>query len=317
MGEEQERTVTIPAGFAVSKVEGENTIAEGLVIIDSSGNEYVWIPVDGVLWDEGTSLQDVTERGKILLGRYVFKVDGTIDTNLTPTTLGGKLDQLGEPTAAYYTEDATDNGVNSFIQSVRDNGGYYIGRYEAGVENGELDSTDIIEGDSYIAAPNDNWTAYVGNNIQLVSKSKVTPWTHITKNKASDLCQNLYLGISSNLINSYAWDTAILFIQQKGKKENSNSYSVQNGGSTTGEIALTGTGVLVNTGEEDKQCNIYDMAGNCREYTTEIYSQSTQPYASRGGYSSNHDSTRNARIRYGNTPTNIDALLSFRPILYL
>ena len=38
-------TVTIPAGFAVSQVEGENTIEDGLVIIDSNGNEFVWVPV--------------------------------------------------------------------------------------------------------------------------------------------------------------------------------------------------------------------------------------------------------------------------------
>ena len=39
-------TATIPAGFAVSQVEGENTIADGLVIIDKNGDEFVWIPVN-------------------------------------------------------------------------------------------------------------------------------------------------------------------------------------------------------------------------------------------------------------------------------
>ena len=39
-------TVKIPVGFAVSKVEGENTIKDGLVIIDKNGDEFVWIPVD-------------------------------------------------------------------------------------------------------------------------------------------------------------------------------------------------------------------------------------------------------------------------------
>ena len=41
-----EKTVTIPAGFAVSQVEGENMIADGLVIIDQNGNEFVWVPVN-------------------------------------------------------------------------------------------------------------------------------------------------------------------------------------------------------------------------------------------------------------------------------
>ena len=39
-------TATIPAGFAISQVEGENTIDDGLVIIDKNGNEFVWIPVN-------------------------------------------------------------------------------------------------------------------------------------------------------------------------------------------------------------------------------------------------------------------------------
>ena len=43
--DKNEDTVTIPAGFAVSQVEGENTIDDGLVVIDKNGNEFVWVPV--------------------------------------------------------------------------------------------------------------------------------------------------------------------------------------------------------------------------------------------------------------------------------
>ena len=44
--DKNEDTATVPAGFAVSKVEGENTIKDGLVIIDKNGDEFVWIPVN-------------------------------------------------------------------------------------------------------------------------------------------------------------------------------------------------------------------------------------------------------------------------------
>ena len=37
--------VTVPAKCAVSQVEGENTLEDGLVIIDANGNEWVWIEV--------------------------------------------------------------------------------------------------------------------------------------------------------------------------------------------------------------------------------------------------------------------------------
>ena len=41
----EEKTITIPAETAVSQVEGENTLKDGLVIIDKNGNEWVWIEV--------------------------------------------------------------------------------------------------------------------------------------------------------------------------------------------------------------------------------------------------------------------------------
>ena len=40
-----EVTVPIPSGFTKSTVPGETSVATGLVIKDSSNNEYVWIPV--------------------------------------------------------------------------------------------------------------------------------------------------------------------------------------------------------------------------------------------------------------------------------
>lgn len=43
--DKNEDTATIPAGFAVSQVESENIIEDGLVVIDKNGNEFVWVPV--------------------------------------------------------------------------------------------------------------------------------------------------------------------------------------------------------------------------------------------------------------------------------
>lgn len=67
------KTARIPIDFTVSNKAGETSIDGGLVVYAPDGSEYVWIPVEGVLWDEGTSLKDVTENEKILLGRYEFK----------------------------------------------------------------------------------------------------------------------------------------------------------------------------------------------------------------------------------------------------
>ena len=246
------KTAIIPEGFKVSDKTGETSINGGLVVYAPDDSEYVWIPVDGVLQetegDGGKTIQDAVN-GEIVLGRYVFKEDGTIDTDLTPTTRGETLvDNYG----VEYTEDTPEShdsnakneiatDIESFIQSVMDNHGYYIARYEAGVENGFLDISDMRD---EVTAPEYNWTGYDGENIKLIAKSGVQPWNYVTQNKASELCQNLYSGVNSDLVNSYAWDTAILFIQQKGTESNHSTYSIKDGLSTTEEIA--------NTGEEQK-----------------------------------------------------------------
>ena len=103
--------ITIPAGFAVSQVEGENTVEDGLVIIDSNGNEFVWIPVD------------ITE----------FKrVEGYGHGKKSEI-----LDRCNEP---YNTGYATEKAEYEAMKlSVETNGGFYIGRYEAGKDtNGNV-----------------------------------------------------------------------------------------------------------------------------------------------------------------------------------
>ena len=63
--------------------------------------------------------------------------------------------------------------------------------------------------------------------------------------------------VVSDLVNSYAWDTAIVFIQECSTK---TKYAIQTRTSTS--LYKTGT-------SSDVVCNIYDMNGNLMEYTTE------------------------------------------------
>ena len=80
--------------------------------------------------------------------------------------------------------------------------------------------------------------------------------------------------VESDLINSYSWDTAIVFIQ---KYSGSTNYA--NKGSVNKS--------LLNTGKSgDKVCNIHDMASNCLEWSTEHYASTPSiddPSTSRGG----------------------------------
>ena len=56
---ENEKIVKIPAKCAVSHVEGENTLEDGLVIIDVNGNEWVWIEVPEEITSEANSSEEI------------------------------------------------------------------------------------------------------------------------------------------------------------------------------------------------------------------------------------------------------------------
>ena len=273
---------TIPVGFAVSQVEGENIIDSGLVVIDSNGNEFVWIPVDGILGEDGKTVQNVLN-GEIILGRYVFDNNGNIDTTLTPTTLGEELKTNSESSYGFFEKSIGNgnmvaNDINGFIDSVRTNGGYYIARFEASQ----------------------------GLNGKAESKYNKTVWKNITQQNAAIACQDLYEGVNSDLVNSYAWDTAILFIQKySGDEDYSRQVRLQND--------LANTGKATDGKNYDVRCNIYDMAGNLVEWTTETSGNTSAPCVYRGGiYDSEYYYTS---IRGDNTTTHTG--YAFRSFLYL
>ena len=64
-------------------------------------------------------------------------------------------------------------------------------------------------------------------------------------------------GFTSDLINSYAWDTAIIFIQKC-----SGDADYYNKGVSTSSVYTTGE-------LTDEECHISDMAKNVQEWTTE------------------------------------------------
>ena len=119
------------------------------------------------------------------------------------------------------------------------------------------------------------------------------------------------VGVESDLVNSYAWDTAIVFIQSMNE---ANSNYANSGRDETGNTSL------MNTGETgDKVCNIFDMAANVGEWTTE-YSSGTlssfaYPCTYRGGYYSN-SSYYTAR-RDSISATDSDYSIGFRVALYI
>ena len=266
--------VKIPKGFKIAN-DSATDVTGGIVIEDATytntiGSQFVWIPV-------GTGENAIIKKANketvdIALGRYEFtkNSDGTITTS----EYSGSYteDTTANHNSSY--RNAIANNIEEFITSVKEiNHGYYIGRYEAGV----------VDYNSSVSTSNSdykiNWTGYTGDNIKLVCKKEQQVWNYVTQNKASELSRNMYgseAKVTSDLINSYAWDTAIVFVQKCGKESNSSTYSRTWGHSsiTEGMPQATGTNILTETSKVDKQCNIFDMAGNCLEWTTETYSSS-------------------------------------------
>lgn len=131
-------------------------------------------------------------------------------------------------------------------------------------------------------------------------------YNYITKEDAITLCKEMYeeKPYESDLINSYVWDTAMIFFQEfGGNKEYAIKTSVN-------------SSFLENGTTEDKICNVYDMASNCTEWTTEVSGWGSVPCISRGGINS-FAGARLKRPTATQASASITETLSFRPVIYI
>ena len=264
--------VTVPGGFHFATDSG-TTVQEGIVVEDSQGNQFVWIPVSNTKHNGSNPIKknDGTEV-EITLGRYTFDTsDGSTgaplqyakgtEADYTQTvTISDYYQEIDEfrdsdTTNSATAKNATAKNLGAFIESVEKWGGYYLGRYEASYASGS--SFGVGSSTSYYKPQIKKSTS---NSTSSMSYTKGRLWNFITQGNASKVARNMYYGnsyVESDLVNSYMWDTAIVYIQSMG---NSN-YANQNRGSNTS---------LKNTGETgDEKCKINDMAGNLYEWTTE------------------------------------------------
>lgn len=300
----KDNEIKVPKGFGIATDSGIN-VADGIVIEDAThegttkGSQFVWVPVGTITKTDGS-----TEA--ITLGRYVFDTStGEVDTSLSKTEPSDQL-KTSASASDYYTEGLTDattsnthaKDIEGFISSVSTNGGYYIARYEAGVKGTTASSTATTYTISGSTFTKNSTTA---NSI--VTTSGVGVWNCITQPNAATVCQSMYTDVNSDLINSYAWDTAILFIQKCGSNSNYANKT-------------DGNGTLKTTGNNsDEQCKINDMAGNIREWTTETFSYTSVPCVYRGGgYFATIGYTAGRYLYY---TTDADIYIGFRPLLYL
>ena len=302
-GQTNEQQMIVPAGFTV--VEGKK-LEDGMVIQDATytdtiGSEFVWVPVGQTLTFAGTQ-----GTGSITLSRYSFNTSNgtpTAQPNEDNPTGGIALDSNSSynatETASNTVARKTNNNTEiEFVKQANENKGYYIGRYEAGLsettDNNSLSTKTAVDG-----------------SVKPVTIAGRGVWNTITRNNAKTVSQSMYSNntkFKSELLTSYAWDTAVVFIEKCGTNSNyANRNRFQSSLKTTGN-AKSGT-------TYDVQCNIYDMAGNVYEWTTEYSSVSGSPCVNRGGFYDN--SNYCVRYRNNNSTTYSNGSLGFRPLLYI
>lgn len=317
--------IKIPVGFKVAQDSGAN-VTEGIVIEDDDiqtdgngnqrGNQYVWIPTGTIYTDKARTAANAKE---IIPGRYEFADGSSTYKDADNNTLAKGTPILKQSLANHnntvtikscYQElpthrtgvastridglNTTATSLSSFASSVASNGGFYIARYEASWGTGDKVKSRVSTGTPLTSAG-------TRTNGQL--------WNFITQLDAAVKCQGIYeRKINSDLMNSYAWDTAIVYIQTFSGDED---YSYQTSRNTGNYPANTGV-------NNDEVCKINDMASNDIEWTTEYSTNQNSyfanPCVSRGGGSRDDYHTA---TRINDNATFSSKLLTFRPMLNL
>ena len=331
--------VTIPVGFYY--VGG--TKDSGLVISDNSadenkykgqttvgtdlqGNQYVWIEVPktaAVYPTAGLAITSFTD------DEYT-KIEDDLHTYTSVYRNGTSY------TDTYYTDSNTgwfesadkyNEAKQNMLKSVYENGGFYIGRYETGIETTQSSRTAS------------------GDTTQTpVIKAHAYPYNYVTITQAKVLAENMAHGDkTTSLMFGVQWDLVLAYMHNVGGIDDSvltsdsktignysnNLWNITNtsvkwstNGKTWGNCPKDKNGssasILLTTGADTSfgVMNIYDIAGNEWEWTLENTSSTYSPCADRGGsYDSNGSFGSAFNRSYGDTTVS-NVRNGFRVSLY-
>ena len=238
-----------------------------------------------------------------------------------------------------YTEPTTElvaQQIADIKTSVNNNGGFYIARYEAG--SGAQSGTNNRKS----ANTSDTAQTIITANGMPVCKANQKPYNFITQSQAKELAESMYTGKSftCTLPTGAALDRTLGWIIETENKDLSKvTYDSSDWGNYSNiefgvEAEAQGTTniknyaaitdskkpasyMLLTTGaapDRNVSNNIFDLAGNVYEWTTEVYGSRL---VVRGGnfVGTGYDFPSSFRITYNAT----DAIsgIGFRPALYV
>ena len=314
----------LPTGF--TQVKG-TTLKNGLTIQDSTGNQYVWVEVpkaERVYKTAGLEIKDFTDE------EYT-KIEDDLHT-YTDVYRDGTSNKDEYYSGVGLTSDEYTNLKKTMLKSVYQNGGFYIGKYETGIEN----------------KPKTSGSADTAPTETPVIKQNAYPYNYVTCSQAQTLASNMESGnYNTSLMFGVQWDLVLKYLETKGTAQadlktdstswgnysnnlwnitNENSkYAILNTSNytldwTSGAYGVKGSSkeILLSTGASEtfSKQGIYDLAGNVWEWTLEYTAYSSIPCAKRGGGYGNYGSSEPAAYRYVGPTTNYDNDFGFRLSLY-
>lgn len=290
--DENGNKIVVPAGFKIVSDDTTNnaqTVEKGIVVEDEKENQYVWIPC--------TTEESET---KLQYKRTEWEVEDDNGTRASKDelTLENSICSDDDIANGLTTERKKEivEQVKKEKLSISKYGGYYIGRYEVG----NKDNTAVI-------------------------KAEQEPYTDIVWYQAYELAKGIGggKGATTYLCSSYAWDTAINFIQNTGTENyattrdgfNENWLDKEVKDSSGKIIKIANVEAKLKTGKTTEKSNIFDMGGNVLEFTTEVIPSADESVVVRGGgYAFNYPTPSN---RADNNPQAQLSFYGFRTTIFL
>ena len=308
---------------------------------DSNNNEWVWIEVPndgtGPTYPANATPEQIETALRAYVAEDDFIITG-INSDSWKTTTAGYTDTWYD--GCGLSESEYNTTKSKMLNSIKDNGGFYIGKYETGIENSYRTSA---KGEEYWNNDED----YPATESAVI-KPNAYPYNFVTCSQAETLAKGFATdGKTASLLFGIQWDLVLNFLSVKGVETNllndnsttwGNYYNNNNTNGTfsiTSEHAMSSSDygesfsaiakdtvksgeLLLTTGSSTglaKQ-GIYDLAGNVYEWTLEKTSNSSAPCASRGGFYYDGGDGSPASSRCINDSTYSESYIGFRVALY-
>ena len=280
--DKNENSVKIPKGFKICQTPKKNNVEDGLVIKDENNNSFIWIEVPKKVTEDAENEDEIEKSLQEYVGNY--KKEEYEDQ---------WYEGCGISTEKEYKEQK-----NKMLNSIKENGGFWLGQYEVGTQTQRKNLNDIL--------------------TKAVCEKGAYPYNYITPKQAQTLANTFTVeNYSCSLMYGIQWDLVCKFIEKYKKNPGTTENTIKNminanssdfanykntsfklfSGKYSEDNGITwkqidkkaytkqeGKSVIATTGTSirNKILNIYDIAGNVEEITLQK-NINEDNFASRGG----------------------------------